>query len=217
MTYDARKDKLKHPFNGYEKILENYSQAYQDLFVLSMLDGKLNGKYVEIGAYQPKVYNNTFLLENIFNWKGFSIEIDRTLCASFNNDRDRQNKCYLANAINFDYLSAIRTEKWEGRIDYLSVDIEPSDNTFKALQKFPLDKHRCSVITFEHDLYQDGDTILNKSRDYLIDKGYKLVCSNVSNCGNPFEDWWIDPQIVDENTWKPFQCSDIEAKNIFLQ
>ena len=216
MTYDARKDKLKHPFNGYEKILENYSQAYQDLFVLSMLDGKLDGRYVEIGAYQPKVYNNTFILESIFNWEGFSIEIDKTLCGKFNNDRDRKNRCYLADATKFDYIGAMMTEKWKDRIHYLSFDIEPSPNTFKALQKFPLDRYRCSVITFEHDLYQDGDAILNKSRDYLIGEGYQLVCSNVSNCGNPFEDWWIDPEIVDENTWKPFQCSNIEAQNIFL-
>ena len=51
MTYNVTKNKLIHSFSGQTKILENYSQAYQDLFVLSMLDGKTNGRYVEIGAY----------------------------------------------------------------------------------------------------------------------------------------------------------------------
>ena len=215
-SYNSREHKLDHPFNGCEKILENYSQAYQDLFVLSMLDGKSNGKYVEIGAYDAKIFSNTFILESIFNWKGFSIEIDKTRCENFNNDRDRQNKCYLGDATKFDYLSTMMTEKWKNRIDYLSVDCEPSYNTFKSLLQFPMDKYRCSVITFEHDLYVDGSDILNKSRKYLTDKGYQLVCSNVSNILNPFEDWWVHPQVVSEEIWKPFVCSNMEAQNIFL-
>ena len=214
--YNSRKHKLNHPFNGYEKILENYSQAYQDLFVLSMLDGKLNGKYVEIGAFDAKIISNTFVLESIFNWKGFSIEIDKTRCENFNNDRDRQNRCYLGDATKFDYLSVMMTEKWKNRIDYLSVDCEPSYNTFKSLLQFPIDKYRCSVITFEHDLYADGSDILDKSRKYLTDKGYQLVCSNVNNVLKPFEDWWVDPQVVSEEVWKPFVCSNMEAQNIFL-
>jgi len=216
MTYDVTKDKLIHSFSGQTKISKNYSQAYQDLFVLSMLDGKTNGRYVEIGGYDAKIFSNTFILESIFNWKGFSIEIDKTRCGNFNNDRDRQNRCYLADATKFDYIGAMLTEKWKDRIDYLSVDCEPSYNTLKSLLQFPLDRYRCSVITFEHDLYADGNEILNKSREYLTDKGYQLVCSNVCNVANPFEDWWIDPQVVSEEIWKPFVCSNVEARSIFL-
>ena len=149
MTYDVTKDKLIHSFSGQTKISKNYSQAYQDLFVLSMLDGKTNGRYVEIGGYDAKIFSNTFILESIFNWKGFSIEIDKTRCGNFNNDRDRQNRCYLADATKFDYIGAMLTEKWKDRIDYLSVDCEPSYNTLKSLLQFPLDRYRCSVITFE--------------------------------------------------------------------
>ncbi len=216
MTYDVTKDKLIHSFSGQTKISKNYSQAYQDLFVLSMLDGKTNGRYVEIGGYDAKIFSNTFILESIFNWKGFSVEIDKTRCGNFNNDRDRQNRCYLADATKFDYIGAMLTEKWKDRIDYLSVDCEPSYNTLKSLLQFPLDRYRCSVITFEHDLYSDGSQILNKSREYLTDKGYQLVCSNVCNVANPFEDWWIDPQVVSEEIWKPFVCSNMEARSIFL-
>ena len=216
MTYDVTKDKLIHSFSGQTKISKNYSQAYQDLFVLSMLDGKTNGRYVEIGGYDAKIFSNTFILESIFNWKGFSVEIDKTRCGNFNNDRDRQNRCYLADATKFDYIGAMLSENWKDRIDYLSVDCEPSYNTLKSLLQFPLDRYRCSVITFEHDFYADGSDILNKSREYLTDKGYQLVCSNVCNVANPFEDWWIDPQVVSEEIWKPFVCSNMEARSIFL-
>ena len=48
----------------------------QDMFVLSMLDGKRNGVYVEIGADKPKIINNSYLLERKFGWRGVSFELD---------------------------------------------------------------------------------------------------------------------------------------------
>ena len=43
-------ENLKTKFTGAENIENNWSQSMQDMFVLSMLDGKKNGVYVEIGA-----------------------------------------------------------------------------------------------------------------------------------------------------------------------
>jgi hypothetical protein len=40
-----------------------FSQAGQDLFVLSMLENKSAGVYCEIGGAHPIESNNTFLLE----------------------------------------------------------------------------------------------------------------------------------------------------------
>tara|TARA_B100000963_G_C22512622_1_gene619096 strand:- start:311 stop:961 length:651 start_codon:yes stop_codon:yes gene_type:complete len=216
MNYNIDNNTLKHFFDGQAEITENYSQAFQDLFVLSMLNGKKEGRYVEIGAWKPKTFNNTFLLEDVFRWDGFSVEIDNNLCESFNSNEDRKNICYQGDATEFDYLGVIEKRKWDNRIDYLSVDCEPPTNTFKALKKFPLDKYKCSVITFEHDLYAFGYDILNESRIYLKEKGYQIVCSNVCNNSYPFEDWWIDPEVVDEKIWKPFECSITEASNIFI-
>ena len=48
---------------GYETIEKNFSQAFQDLFVLTMLNGKKNGIFIEIGAYNGQEISNTFLLE----------------------------------------------------------------------------------------------------------------------------------------------------------
>ena len=47
--------RLKNRFPGSEDIAENHSQSMQDLFVLSVLNGKKNGVYVEIGADRPRV------------------------------------------------------------------------------------------------------------------------------------------------------------------
>ena len=63
-------ERLKFKFDGIEEISENFSQAYQDMFVLSMLDGKRNGYYLEIGAFDGISLSNTYLLEK--NWMGWS-------------------------------------------------------------------------------------------------------------------------------------------------
>ena len=56
----------------YEK--DSLSQYKQDLFVLSELEFKKNGYFVEFGATNGKDISNTFLLEKIFNWKGILAE-----------------------------------------------------------------------------------------------------------------------------------------------
>ena len=64
---------FKHRFPGLEKIKQHYSQSFQELFVLSMLNGKTGGFYLEIGAGQPIGVNNTLILETLFDYKGISI------------------------------------------------------------------------------------------------------------------------------------------------
>lgn len=56
-------ESLRFKFIGSENIENNYSQSMQDMFVLSVLNGKKNGVYVEIGADKPRVINNSYLLE----------------------------------------------------------------------------------------------------------------------------------------------------------
>ena len=68
--------RLRHQFSQSERVRRNWSQSMQDMFVLSMLDGKRNGVYVEIGADKPKIINNSYLLERKFGWRGVSFELD---------------------------------------------------------------------------------------------------------------------------------------------
>ena len=94
-------DNLKYQFPGSENIANNYAQSMQDMFVLSMLDGKKNGVYVEIGADQPRVISNTYLLETEFDWMGVSFELEGDKVQFFNTMR--RNQCICADATQFDY------------------------------------------------------------------------------------------------------------------
>ena len=86
---------LKKSFDGVERVNQNYSQALQDIFVLTMLNGKENGVYVEIGGAHPININNTYLLESVFNWSGVSFEINSDLANFYNSERLNKCICYI--------------------------------------------------------------------------------------------------------------------------
>ena len=214
--YYKKGDKIRYKFNGIEKVEHNHSQAYQDMFVLMALDGKQNGKYLEIGSYQPFEHSNTFLLEDKFNWKGISLEINTTMVTWFNGKR--KNQCIHRDATNADYLDILDKQNMGLDWDYLQLDCEPAKNTFETLLAIPFDKYRFAVITYEHDWYSDDKTYKDKSRKYLQMMGYQLVVSNISVDDNsPFEDWWIHPDLVDPKIIEVLKSSkEINPANKYI-
>lgn len=195
-------EKLRYKFNGAETIKNNYSQAFQDMFVLSILDGKKNGTYVEIGGDHGVIISNTYLLETEFDWKGVSFEIDQSKVDGYNSIRN--NKCICADAIQFDYKKFFKENNYPKQIDYLQVDIEPAWQTLNALKALPLNEYRFSVITYETDLYKDGPDAGEEAMEILLSHGYELVVRNVANQNNPYEDWYVDPNVVDPEIVKLF-------------
>lgn len=190
-----------------------FSQAAQDLFVLTMLQGKRGGTYCEIGGADPFDSNNSFLLEHDFGWSGISVEFDSALVDKFN--LHRRNKCLHRDATTLDYRQVFLEQKFPTQIDYLSVDIEPAENTYKALTQIPFDSYRFSVITYEHDFHMSGPEYMHKSREFLQKQTYQLVVQNVNCFGRDFEDWWVDPSIVPETIWKKFQSAHVEFSHLF--
>lgn len=192
-------NKLKVKFSGYENIGYNYAQVFQDMFVLSMLNGKREGTYLEIGSGDPFVNSNTALLEFDFGWKGLSIEIKADEVDKFK--KARKNTVLQADALKLDYVSMLSQHNLPSEIDYLQLDCEPAEATYEILTKIPFDKYKFAVITYEHDNYATLDKIYKeKSRKFLELLGYKLVISNVGrNNVDDFEDWWVHPDLVDNN------------------
>ncbi len=197
---------LKFNFEKCNKIENNYSQIYQDMFVLSMNNGKNSGTYLEIGAGDYKYGNNTYLLEYEFNWSGVSIDINISSVEGFNNVR--KNKCLCEDATKIDYIKLLNDNFKSANIDYLQLDCDPPNITFDILTKIPFDKYKFGVITYEHDHYNDNTgKYREKSREFLKERGYKLIAGNISSYKDkcPFEDWWIHPELVDENIYKLFE------------
>jgi hypothetical protein len=178
-----------------------------------MTDFKRNGFYVEIGASDPIESSNSYILERDYSWNGISFEIDYSLCKKFNSFRS--NICLNVNATTFSFLNYFEENHLPKNIDYLSLDIDPSVATLKALKELPFSDYRFAIITFEHDFYLSGTDVMNESRNFLKSHGYKIIVSNVLCTGRDFEDWYVHPKLIDEKNYKLFQNSHIECSKIF--
>jgi len=237
----ALADRLRYPFAGATKIKSNHSQAFQDIFVLSMLDGLTHGRYLEIGAHHPVSNNNTHLLHKGYEWSGVSIDIDPTHSTQWRKERPRST-LLIADALKINYEEALSNwfnaepspsawAKWlgrekanapphdPGRIDYLQLDIEPSIHTLGVLNVLPLDSYRFSVITFETDAYAGDLRARDESRECLSKHGYELIAADVSVLYTPisdepipFEDWWVDPQVVSQEKILAFRGAGEEGR-----
>ena len=204
---------LKFKFNRSEQIKNNYSQAYQDMFVLTALNGKLNGTYLEIGASDPKYGNNTMLLEEMYNWKGISIEIQEHEVNKFKNIRT--NPIHLGDATQINYLNFLQNNGFNNHIDYLQLDCDPPHVTYDILTKIPFNEYKFAVITYEHDHYtHTSNPYRSKSREYLESKGYLLVVSNIAPDDiSAFEDWWVHPDLVEPDIIAQLLSVSKETKN----
>lgn len=207
-------NKLRFSFQGAESIENNYSQAFQDMFVLSVLNGKRNGTYVEIGANDAISINNTYLLESKFDWRGVSFDTNRLWLESYQENK-RNGSFILGNALTANYDEIFKQNGLGSQIDYLQVDIEPSTQTLECLKKLPLDKYRFSTITYETDYYDKtqgvdvAERVRKESREIFLSYGYELIVGNIANLSKDevFEDWYIDPLVIDKEIIKIFKES----------
>ena len=207
-------DRLKFKFPGSDKIQNNFSQVYQDMFVLAMLNGKQNGTYLEIGSSKPFFGNNTALLEQQYNWSGVGIEYKLNFVEEYRSHR--RNPVICRDATLLDYDKILKEISRDGVVDYLQVDCEPSKTTFEILLGIPFDKYKFAVITYEHDYYVDiTRSYREKSRRYLRAMGYELVVNDVSPDGvSTFEDWWVHPELVDKDILMKMIAVNNEIKHI---
>lgn len=204
--------KFLYPFEGSDTVTATYSQAWQDIFVLTMLSGLKNGTYLEVGCNIPDYTNNTYLLSKDFNWNGTSIDFLPNVANAWKTQRP-ENKLLIADALTLDYAQLLQDNTV---IDYLQLDIEPSTNTFSVLTKLPHNTHRFKVITFETDYYTGGDSIRvrEESRKFLTDLGYTMIIGDVLVDGNkPFEDWYVDMNLVNQTVAKSIKEKALHTQN----
>jgi hypothetical protein len=186
---------FKYSFPGIESIKNNYAQANQDLFVLSMLGGRRNGTWLDVGCGWPLHISNTALLEFDFGWRGISIDSYQTVLNEWPSVRTNIPIHGCGYKVDFAQL-IVEHGINETQIDYLSLDCDPASQTYDILLRIPFDQYQFAVITFEHD---NDSRVRQQAQTYLAQRGYKLVVSNISDQGiaNPYEDWYVHPDLVD--------------------
>lgn len=218
-----KKIKSSLDFPGSKLALENSkSQALQDLFVLTALNGLRGGYFVEIGASDARNLSNTFLLETVFGWKGISFDLSWGSFASFKKNR-RSARFVLGDATKLNFSRIFKRHRSPRIVDYLSLDIEPMQNTLQALKQIPFDEYRFKVITYETDFYdpsatrQEAERVRSEARRILQLHGYRLIVGDVCLVpGQPFEDWWIDGSYFQE-PWIKLLESQLGPHNLPAQ
>lgn len=195
-------NKLKIPFKGCKSIETNHSQVMQDIFTLTVTDGKKDGTYLEIGCGEPLQASNTALLEKL-GWNGLSLDISKSIVKTFN--KIRKNKAIHQDGLKANYKELFKKHNLPKDITYLSLDCDPPEVTYNILTKLPLDEYKFAVITYEHDYWNDDEMKHQKlSQEYLESKGYKLVVNNIGASEyQSFEDWYIHPDLIEIDRIKP--------------
>ena len=185
----------KKLLNFFYKI-SNYSQAGQDLFALELF-GK-NGTYIDVGSGEPKIGNNTYLLEVENNWKGFCVDFDKDYEKLWKNCPERKNRVYWEDATKFDYTKGLIENNLTNKIDYLSCDIDPQEKTFIALKKVFKDGIEPKLITFETDKYREKVDYEKLAIDFLYPNNYIVAVKDVYSGlkkNKVFETWFINKNI----------------------
>lgn len=202
--------KLAVPINGECEVPEFNSQAGQDLFVLMALNGKRNGRFIDLGCNHPVEINNTYILEKNYDWTGLSFDIDQkfvNLYPNFRKTKALVRDCTKLTNEDFNLM--------KGPIDYMSIDLEPARVTLACLKSLPFGSDFLpSLITFEHEFFRHKDgpewrcpgvetPIRDISRSIIESHGYRLACSDVANDHCIYEDWYYHPSLVDFERIKP--------------
>ena len=203
-------------FSFFNKNKDNYSQSGQDQFAYN-ISGE-NGIYLEIGAHHPVINSNTYRLEVECGWKGLSVEFDQTFKKFWDDSKIRQNPIIWKDAFTVDYKSYFKEYSFPDRINYLSCDIEPPIHTLNILTKIIDVGLSFDFISFEHDLYNSGDTFEKLSCDFLLNRGYKIGVKDVYSRNKKYkvyETWFVNNDInFDEMTYENWKTNHYK-KNLF--
>jgi hypothetical protein len=183
------------------------SQAGQDLFAWT-LSGKIRqGGFVDLGCNDATFHSNSAGLEAI-GWVGVLVDI-APVCSG----RRSPFECCDATKPSprlLELYSALPPV-----LGYLSVDCDES--TLGALLAFPHDKVVCQTITVETDRYRLGDGPRNEIREFLIGRGYDLVCADVICPGyGEFEDFWAHPHWSSSGVRDSIRCKSTDWREIKL-
>lgn len=181
------------------------AQVQQDRFAYELIGN--NGTYIEIGGHHPQKRSNTYNLDVVQKWRGFSVELDTKYKSAWIECTERRNQIYWANALTFDYKKGAKNNHLGMHVNYLSIDIEPPENTMSALRKVIEDGFSFDVITFEHDRYQCKTDFHAIACKYLEPKGYKVAVYDVwhKQPHRLFETWFVkdslDFETVSYDQW----------------
>ncbi len=192
-------------------IFVSHSQAGQDRWAKAILVDAMGiraGGFLDIGACHPTELSNTYGLEQI-GWRGVLVDNDPGAVALC--QKHRLSRMVQGDAMALDW-AATWPRDMAGLVDYLSLDVDGATELVQmALLNSGL-RFRC--ITSEHDGYRFGMERAERMRARFIAAGYEVICKDVKSEGCIFEDWLVDPNLVDIAAARFYACEGVEGNRI---
>ena len=179
---------------------KNYSQFDEDLFLVNFFKDKKKGKFVDLGAFHPIRYNNTYLLYKK-GWSGTNVDLNPAAIDMFNIVRTRDdNKCALISDVsniekivyyehNFSAVnSLILTEELKKVLkekmpmisktftdlvnhDFDFLNIDLEGHDYEVLKNIDLKKYRPKLICIE---ILENSVDKEKIFSYMENNNFKL-------------------------------------------
>lgn len=155
----------------------------QDRWVDETLGKKRNGTFLDVGCGHHERISNTYFFEKVRSWRGVGVDINEDFRAGWLLERKR-SVFIRGDATEIDYLFLLNDAGMPSVIDYLSLDLEPPEQSFEALKRVMESGRKFRCISFETDWYR-CKTTREPSRELLSSLGYELAK------GGDQDDFWI--------------------------
>ena len=147
-----------------------YSEWSQDSYMDILMKFKENGTFVDIGANQYNINNNSYFFELERKFTGIGIDIDPQYSGGWLQYRKSTFICDDATKINYSILF----EKYNlpKVIDFLSVDADPAEVSMAALIEVINTGYQFNIIDFE---VANDPPVTLQCKELLEYQGYRLV------------------------------------------
>lgn len=187
---------------------KSYSQGGEDLILAKLLDYKPNGFYIDVGANDPVILNNTYLFYKV-GWTGLNFEPIPELAEKFKKKRNRDtvitkaisnftgeadfsagtkeyhvNSSLLKLELPKQKMIKVSVDKLENILDELNIkeidfiSIDTEGTEVDVLEGLNLNKYRPKFILAEYNTAHQAN---DKLTPYLVTKGYQPVYINTWN------------------------------------
>ena len=108
---------------NYNSSLEYNGQAFADRFVLNCTGFKQGGYFLELGSRDPKINNNSYILEKTFNWQGIMVDRNPIHLMSYREKRPNSIPI-IKDATKINYLETFQNNSYPLNLDFFQLDLE---------------------------------------------------------------------------------------------
>lgn len=169
-------------------------QIGQDRWVAEVFKGKRDGTFLDVGCHEHRNLSNTWALEKQLGWRGIAIDVDGSFSHGW--ARERPGSVFvLGDACTLDYTALLAAQHIPQPVDYLSLDLEPPELTWKCLQHILGQKIWAYTVTFETDYYRYKES-REPSRALMASLGYVLAQPGVPGMFGEQDDFYVHKAIL---------------------